>query len=188
MPNYCDYSMCVKGTKENVEEFIKVIQADYNYGTMEFSHDRHFFRVFEANYDEIEEMLDGKYQAIIDGYCAWSVRSCMFDGYASYYNSIKKDYPNNFRGTTLLTESERLNLDIEVYSEECGCCFQEHYVVVNGDLICDECVEYNEYCIDEYNSKEDAEAELGIEISDEEWDSGECFISRGGFESWDFEI
>ena len=185
MPNYCDYSMCVKGTKENVEEFIKVIQADYDYHGMIFSHDRHLFRVFEANYDEIEKMCDDTYQVIINGYCAWSVASCMLEG--GYYADVKTRYPNEFRGTTLLLESKRLGIDIEVYSEECGCCFQEHYVIVNGDLICDECVEWNEYCIDDYNTKADAEEELGIEITDAEWREG-GFISRGGFESWDFEI
>lgn len=189
MPNYCDYSMCVKGERKNIEEFIKVIQADYDYGTMEFSHDRHFFRVFEASYDEIEELGNEKCQVIIKGYCAWSVSSCMFDNYSlSYYSSLKKDYPNEFRGTTLPIESERLNLDIEVYSEECGMCFQEHYVILKGDLVCDECVDWCEYYLCDYETKEDAERELEIEITDEEWEGDEDFISRGGFGDWDFSI
>ena len=39
-----------------------------------------------------------------------------------------------------------------------------------------------------YYTKEDAERELEIKITDEEWNSGEDFISRGGFENWNFEI
>lgn len=186
MPNYCNYSMCVVGKKKNVEEFIKVMQADYNYGTMEFSHDRHMFRVFEAECDGVEERCDDTYQAIINGYCAWSVTSCMLEG--GYYREFKRDYGDNCRGTTLLIESKRLNLDIEVYSEECGMCFQEHLIVRDGELTTDECVDWYEYCIDEYDTKEEAEAELDIEITDEEWNSGESYISSGGFESWDFEI
>lgn len=185
MPNYCNYSMCVAGTKESVEEFIKVIQADYNYVTMEFSHDRHMFRVFEAEHDEVDEYGDGKFRTIIDGYCAWSVSSCMLEG--GYYKDCKNSYGDDFRGTTLLLESKRLNIDIEVYSEEPGCCFQEHYVVSNGKLVCEECVEWNEYYLDDYETKEDAEKELGIEITDEEWKEG-GFIGRGGFPDWDFEI
>lgn len=189
MPNYCSYSMCVKGKKENVEEFIKVIEADYNYHTMEFSYDRHLFRVFEAYYNEVEEMADGTWQVIIDGNCAWSVGSCMFDSHSSsYYNTIKSDYPDEFRGTTVPIESERLNLSIEIYSEECGMGFQEHYVVVNGDVICEECVDYYEYWLDEYETKEEAEEDLGIEITDEKWNNNEGYITRGGFENWDFEI
>ena len=186
MPNYCDYSMCVIGRKENVEEFIKVIKADYNYVTMEFSYDRHLFRVFEADYDEIEQIEGDVYQVIINGDCAWSVSSCMLDSYHSYYSQCKEKYPKEFRGTTLQIESERLNLDIKVFSEERGRYFQEHYIIRKGELEVDECVDWEEYFLEEYKTKEEAEKDLGIEITDEEWENEEV-ISRGGFE-WDFEI
>lgn len=179
------YSMCVKGKKENINEFIKVIKAGYDYGAMEFDHDRHFCRVFEAYYEEIEDLGNGLAQVIINGDCAWSVNSCMFED--GYYSSLKAAYPNEFRGTTLPIESKRLGLDIEVFSEECGMCFQEHYVIINGDVIIDECVDWYEYCIDEYKTKEEAEEDLGIEITDEEWEEHE-FISRGGFGDWNFDI
>ena len=186
MSNYCNYSMCVVGTKENVEEFTKVINADYDYRTMQFSYDRHMFRVFEAECDEIEERDNGIYQTVINGYCAWSVSSCMLEG--GYYKDCKERYGSNFRGTTLLIESKRLNIDIEVFSEESGMCFQEHYVIRDGRLICNECVDWNEYWIDDYETKEEAEAELDITITDEEWNCGDACFSRGGFENWDFEI
>ena len=187
MPNYCNYSMCVVGAKENIEEFIKVIQADYNYGNMTFSYDRHMFRVFEAECDEIEERLNGSYQAIINGYCAWSVASCMLED--GYYNSMKEKHPLDFRGTTLLIESKKLNLDIEVYSEETGCCFQEHYVIIKGDFVRDECVDWVEIWVDDYKTKEEAEEDLEMTITDEEWKIGsdEGHFDRGGFD-WDFEI
>lgn len=186
MPNICLYSMCVKGKKENIEEFIKVIKADYDYGTMEFTHDRHLFRVFSADDNEIEQVDDDVYEVIINGDCAWSVSSCMFESY--YYSDLKQRFPNEFRGTTLPIESERLNLDIEVYSEECGCCFQEHYVIIHGDINVYDSVDWYEYDLSEYETKEEAEEELDIEITDEEWNSEDDFISRGGFGSWDFEI
>ena len=189
MPNYCYYQMCVKGTKENVEEFIKVIKAGYNYGTMEFDYDRHLFRVFEADYDEIEKVDDNEYRVVISGDCAWSVSSCMLnEHFSSYYNCIKERYPNEFRGTTLPLESKRLQLAIEVYSEECGEAFQEHYLFENGETIIDECVDYSEYYIGDYNSKAEAEEDLDIDITDEEWNSGEEYIKRGGFEEWYFDI
>lgn len=186
MPNYCDYSMCVRGTKANVEEFIKVIQADYDYHTMEFSHDRHMFRVFEAECNELEDCVDGTFRVEINGYCAWSVESCMLED--GYYRRMKDEYPDNFRGTTLLIESKKLNLDIEVYSEECGCCFQEHYVIKNGEMVCDECVDLEEYFVDEYENKKQAEEEIGVEFTDEEWENRDQGITRGGFEDWNFEI
>lgn len=187
MPNYCNYSMCVVGKRKNVEEFIKVIQADYDYGNMVFSHDRHMFRVFEAECDEIEKRADGRFQTIINGYCAWSVNSCMFEG--EYYGSFKKDYPDDFRGTTLCRESANLNLDIEVYSEESGMCFQEHYIIIDGAIECEDCVDWEEVWIDGYKTKEEAEEDLDTTITDEEWATGldEGYFTRGGFD-WDFEI
>jgi len=32
MPNYCDFSMKIKGKKENVKTFIEWLSAHYNYG------------------------------------------------------------------------------------------------------------------------------------------------------------
>lgn len=186
MPNYCNYSMCVVGKKESIEEFIKVMRADYDYGNMEFNHDRHMFRVFEAEYDEIEERYNDTYQVVINGYCAWSVASCMLE--RGYYRDFKERYGDNFRGTTLLIESERLGIDIEVFSEEGGMCFQEHYMIIEGELARSECVDWTEYWIDDYETKEEAETELEIKITDEEWNSGDVCFSRGGFENWDFEI
>lgn len=187
MPNYCSYLMCVKGKKENIKEFIKVIKADYNYGAMEFSFDRHMFRVFAADYDEIEQIGENAYQVLINGYCAWSVSSCMLDSLHSYYASCKEKYKENFRGTTLPIESKRLNLDIEVFSEESGMCFQEHYIIRNGIMEVDDCVDWNEYFLEEYETKEEAEKDLGIVITDDEWNNEEV-ISRGGFGEWDFII
>lgn len=188
MPNYCNYSMCVVGAKENIEKFIKVINSGYNYGTMEFDYDRHLFRVFEAVNDEIEERYDGRFQTTINGYCAWSVSSCMLED--GYYRSVKKNYPDNFRGTTLDIESKNLDLDIEVFSEESGMCFQEHYIIKNGEVVCDECVDWEEVWIDDYKTKEEAEEDLDMKITDEEWVAGleEGCFTRGGFENWDFEI
>ena len=188
MPNYCSYSMCVVGKKENVEEFIKVMQADYDYGAMKFSYDRHMFRVFKADCDEVEERFDGRFQTIITGYCAWSVSSCMLE--SGYYGDFKETYGVNFRGTTLLIESEKLGLDIEVYSEEGGMCFQEHYIIIKGEMVRDECVDWQEFWVEEFETKEKAEEELEMSITDEEWKFAleEGRFMRGGFLNWDFEI
>lgn len=180
MANICSFSMLVKGDTENIKKF---------YNAMTQNGSIYMGRGADAKLELDEE--DGVGQ--IDGWCKWSVRSAMESNAISMRNNpgmwaFSNVDPTKLEFITLFEACRKWNLDMEVYSEEPGCCFQEHYVVVNGDLICDECVEWNEYCIDDYESKEEAEAELGIEITDEEWNSGECFIGRGGFESWDFEI
>ena len=56
----------------------------------------------------------------------------------------------------------------------------------NGVVEIDECVEWNEYWLDCYETKEEAEEELEMEITDAEWEEG--LVQRGGFEEWVFEI
>ena len=185
MTNPCFYSMKAKGAREDIEEFIQVVKADYDYNTMEFNFDRHLQRVYIADEEDIEAVDENTYSVFINGECAWSVVVCMLED--GYYNDMKARLGDKFRGTTLVHESERLNLEIEVFSEECSMCFQEHYLVRHGVLEIDECVEWNEYFLDEYETKEEAEDDLDIEITDDEWEEREM-ITRGGFGDWEFTI
>lgn len=189
MPNYCDYEMKVVGNEESIKEFIKVMNSNYNYHTMEFDFDRHMGgRVFEVETTEdIVEQENGKFYTTIYGYCAWSVYSCMFEGAHTYYSQLKEEYGEKCRSTTIPIESKRLNLDIEIYSKESGMAFQEHYLVKQGTIELDEECEYTECYLDDYETKEEAERELEIKITDYEWDEG-GYISRGGFEEWSYEI
>ena len=103
----------------------------------------HLFRVFEANLirDQcyyIPPDENGDIIRTISGYCAWSVYSCMFEGRCTYYNDFMRDFGIRyigFFGTTIPKLSRLLNLDIEIFSEETGVCFQEHYRVTNGNII-----------------------------------------------------
>lgn len=188
MPNICNYSMRVVGKRINIKEFIKIMKADYDYYSMTFSHNCHFFRVFEADADEIEDYCDGRSAVTINGDCAWSVYTCMFNnGPRSYYQELKRSYPNDFHGTLLPIESKRLNLDIEIFSEEGGCAFQEHYIVKQGEILCDDCVDWIKYDVEPYKSKNEAAKDLEVEFTDEEWNNNDGTICRGGFE-WDFSI
>ena len=103
----------------------------------------HLFRVFEANVNETECFClppdeNGDIIRAVSGYCAWSVYSCMFEGRCTYYNDFMRDFGIRyigFFGTTIPKLSRLLNLDIEIFSEETGVCFQEHYRVTNGNII-----------------------------------------------------
>ena len=180
MANICGFSMLIRGNHNDIESF---------YNAMSQKGNIYMGRGADATLEFEDDNV-----ARIEGWCKWSIQSALIDNAISMRTNPTMWYwgegvnANKLQFITLFEACSKWNLDMEVYSEECGCCFQEHYVCINGDVICDECVEYNEYCIDEFQTKEDAEAELGIKISDEEWNSGESFISRGGFENWDFEI
>ena len=122
MPNFCYYQMRVRGNEDKVEEFIDIIQADYHIKNGICSHDRHFWRVFDANVLD-RQFENGSGYAEIEGDCAWSVHACMCDGDGSY----NEDNPN-LGGTTLQAESEKLHISIEVFSSETGCCFMKSFV------------------------------------------------------------
>lgn len=181
MANICSFSMCVRGKRKDIGSFYNAMTQNGNV---------YMGRGADADI----EYEDEDNRAFISGWCKWSVQSAMVDNAISMREEPDMWYwgegvdITQLEFITLFEACEKWNLDMEVYSEESGCCFQEHYVCINGNIICDECVEWNEYCLSDYETKEEAETELEIEITDKEWNSEEEYIGRGGFESWDFEI
>lgn len=165
MANNAFYLMKVVGNHNNIEAFIRAMKWQGEYTEQGVG------RVFNADVSEQE----GNY-AMIEGDCAWSVISAMRN----------EGNPNNIEKL-----SARLNLAIEVYCEECGFEFQEHFLVINGNVIIDECIHWEEHAVEDYDTKEEAEEELDTTFTDEEWENREANdyrICRGGFDSWDFEI
>lgn len=156
MANYCYYEMKVVGKENNVKELVKYLEANYEYKGNELvmcEADKHFFRVFYA--EVIDEYgADKGYINLISGDCAWSTFSCMLKGEHSYYDIFKNR--KGFKGTNLVDASRDLSLDIEVFSEEPGCGFMEHYLIKQGVMDIDECENYEETYneeIDEYEKK-----------------------------------
>ena len=137
MPNYCNYEMKIKGSKKAIQRIVDCLEADYNYTEGKPSH-KHFFRVFEVIYDKPVHRGGNTYELYIWGDCAWSVKVCMCSGDWTYYNLMKKDHPDIFMGTTLQEQSR--NCEIEVFSEEEGMEFSEHYVFKNGKCLVEDCV------------------------------------------------
>jgi len=149
MANDCLYEMKIRGKEKDVARFVKCLKADYNYNEGKPEH-KHFFRIFDCYDDEyeIEKDANGICTQLVWGYCAWSVASCMrgCEDY-SYYESCKEKFPDTFMGTNLKEQTK--NLEVEIFSEEPGMSFSEHYYYKNGKCILDdtcdlEVVEENE--------------------------------------------
>ena len=140
MANCCTFNMVVAGRKENVEEFIEVLNSYYHYdenGEYRGTFDRHLCRV---NGKEVVQRIDdkqGNCEIYVSGDCAWSIYSSMTEG-GYYSRRYKKDYGDRSHATTLKLESRKLQLKIEVFSEEEGFGFREHYRYDNGDVIVEE--------------------------------------------------
>lgn len=134
MPNYCNYEMKIKGDKDAIKRVVDCLKAKYNYHAGTKPSHKHFCRVFQVEYK-----MESDNVCFIYGNCAWSVYSCMLNGENTYYNSIKKDHKDIFMGTTLLEQSK--DCEIEVFSEEEGMGFSEHYRLKNGKYLVDETVD-----------------------------------------------
>lgn len=150
MPNICTARIRVRGRRDCVDEFIQILGADYSYARKDsnepshFSHIPHMYRIFECDLiDRVDYGMCSYAELAIE--CAWSVFVCMFEGAHTYFTQnntpeFTEQYGPSF-ATNVVFESARLHLDIEIFSSEPGMCFQEHYRLVNGVKVTDECVD-----------------------------------------------
>lgn len=167
MANYCSFSMIVKGKIKNIEQFINMMEQK---GTVWMG--RGASVDFSDMEDlDMEEIGNEKFRCQIDGSTKWSIKSSLIDNAISMrtepdvWSFGKEIDKTKLSFITLFEACQQLELDMEAYSEECGCCFQEHYLFVEGELIKEECVDY----VETYN--EDTEE----------------YETEGGFD-WNFEI
>lgn len=156
MANDCYFNMKIIGTKKHIDMFYAQIPA---YTDKSLTTGGQYFNVGD---DEVVV-------AYIDGDCRRSILSSMIAPEPHF----------------LLKITQELDLKIEVFSAEAGMGFQEHYIIDRSKTIVEECVDWETYCLGEFETKEQAEKELDTTITDEEWDNK--IICRGGF-SWDFTI
>lgn len=172
MANNCCFNMMVVGSKDNVKELAAIMNYEHP--------EKKMCRIFSAYVYEEDTMPNGEYYAKISGDCAWSVYVCMFDGAHTYASQISDP-----EVTTLPAESARLNLDIEVYSDEPGVGFAEHYRIINGVVKVFEEAELEEYW---YNAARDGDfSKYKKEMEFPEWLTEDMFeeddiVRVGGYE------
>ena len=178
MPNYCNYELHAYGKKKDIQTLYDWLRADYYYrddgiiievteenGTKRPVEHHIGYRVFEANttFFEDEDIKKASPDedglcAYIEGYCAWSVYSCMLetgqDGLGVTYLDHHKDDKTS-RAVSIVEASKILNLDIEIFSSESGCCFTEHYLIKHGELEVNEEGKYYVMFIDKDTTYED---------------------------------
>ena len=189
MPNYATYEARILGNEENVMKVVEIFQRE-NYEDGE-----HMFRIFEANlFDDglyESERVKGKHVAIITGYCAWSLATCMFRDQSSYYG-----HPDASPNAIDITEiSKKYDVEVEMYSEEEGIGFEEYYYIKNGKILKEGIAEDLEVIIpDSYDNYEEFTEEYGHpsndnpvtkEMFDRARENGED-IRLGGYDEWAF--
>lgn len=171
MANNCIYTMKVIGnSREDVNAFVDMMTYE--------NKERYFARIFSADpYDEEEK--DGRYSVMIAGDCAWSVYSCMCSGPWSYYGQ-----GNNSDLTNLEIETKRLGLTVEIYSQEPGIGFAEHFIYDNGNCLVGEETDFSEYWNDEFETTEEFMEEYGLDLTPTQCDELEenGYVTIGGFD------
>lgn len=180
MPNYCTYSLRAKGTPKAIDE-LEARLTDYD-------HTPHFWRVFEAiRSDDDPDGKAGEDDVVVaqfDGSCAWSVYSCMCEGEHTYAS----DHGTPETATSLHKTAKELGLEIEVFSEEPGIGFAEHFHYgADGGVIADETCDFEEvwWDRDEYPTFDEfAEENDTCGLTEEDFGEEE-YASVGGF-GWDF--
>lgn len=164
MANLCSYSMRVKGNRDSVCRFYnRMINSDMP---------NHLCGIYEADINKLPENKDGTITIEIVGACAWSIENCR----------TKEE------GIDLLAvNSKELNLIIEIWSDECGIGFQEHFLYKKGKCLCSKCIPWNEYFYntDEFRSFEEFKEAylLPDNISEKDLDENNCYYT-GGFDNY----
>lgn len=175
MANICEFYMKVKGQKESVETFYKIISRSSN-----IYKNRVLGRVYEV-YKEDEYFMGqngaGDYAMILSGECAWSVCTSIL-----YKKGDKSG---------LDFESKALGLVIEVFSREPGMGFEEHYIIDNGDIILEECEDMIEifleyYCAEKNCGLGQAIQQINVVYQDQRirYEEGDYYVYIGGVDNY----
>lgn len=160
MANYCEYMMKITGRKENVDELIEMMKWQGKYANDGLG------RIYDCWVGDVEELDETFASVYASGNCAWSVLTSMRN--------------HNGRHPSLESETERLGLLVEVYSSEPGMCFQEHCMIDKGEVVIDECVDYEEHYIGDFDTLEEYNKEYGTDFT-EDMIQDEEYIYVGGY-------
>ena len=129
MANNCMYDIHVTGSKEGIDTIRSGFGIPENTGVF-------FGRIYSAEeYDSGER--DGEYYSYLYGDCAWSVDSA---------------FNKNFRDII-----SKYKLNVEIYSEEPGVGFMEHYMWEYGEMTLNETADFLLWHIDDFVNEEDLE-------------------------------
>ena len=169
MPNYCSYTMCaVSKDKKKLERLLKIMNYKDNvyYIYRCFGADSETDITTTDNYTGNEPL----YKVKIFGDVAWSCYK-WFETEENKQDKVVLRYDGaniiygNAHYITLDILCKKLGIGIELFSEEPGCCFQEHYHVNHkGEILTSDCVEWHEiWCDNDGNELDEPYTEGGFE-------------------------
>lgn len=133
MPNMCYFQMKISGPQAAIDEFVDAIKWAGPFSNNGLG------RAFSFDFPcpgEIEKDIKRGYIAVFgEGDCDNSILSSLRD-YSGYKRSLE-------------SETKRLGLAVEYFSSETGCHFQEHGIIVCGNVLTHDCVYYEETFVED---------------------------------------
>lgn len=156
MPNWCSGWMKIRGKKQDILDFFKNEVAIFTY-------DKTYSRttseaVFENDEKNLQYILK---QAINqDLYLRNSRRFFFLDKEITFYNNepeicylnleIQQAWYINV-GELLTSHSKKYNIDFNIYASECGMEFEQYITIVNGKVIRNDAIEYDDFGFEAIN-------------------------------------
>lgn len=188
MANCCEVNFKIVGEKKHIEFMLRSLQQEKGIFV-----GRGMSMYETPNY---EDLGDGKFACEGFGDVKWSIRSALFDNAISMRENPSMWYfgedvdVNKIQFVTLAEASKLFNVDVEMYSTEPWCCFAEHYLIKDGEIIIDEQVPYfemyHEYLTDETIAE--IEEGLGRKLLEDEIGGNDDYIIIGGYGEYGWEI
>ena len=178
MANICSVEMKIVGKRPNIELFISALEQ------------KNKVYMGRGLYITDLEFDDEAGCAILSGDCKWSIQSALIECAIRMREnpSIRLfkevEDPKELTFLTLDEACGMYNVSVEAFSTEPGCQFSEHYIVTPSGIEENETCEYIETWLDhgEYPTKEAAEKELKVSITDEDWENEASIVIAGGFD------
>ena len=149
MPNWCEYTMkAVSKSQEALDRLINI---------MNYYDNEYFIYRCATVYEGDKYQEDGYFVTLLHGDVAWSC--------GSWFDTIeRKDETMESVGhyITLDLLCQRLGIAVEVFGEESGMGFQEHYLCnPKGDVLWNECTAWHQTWFDDDGNDLDEPIESG---------------------------
>lgn len=193
MANDCSFWFrAVSRDPEKLHDFVECWKTEY------YAEGPHLYRISDC-YETVDiqrsEDNNDLFYVECAGTCAWSLEACITMYGSSYFGgmldgSIKKPeeimpYDKNGRCIEILCHDYETG--IEIFSEEPGCGFAEHYVVdPKGNLVIDETCDMHEYWWDRDNQTiEEFNEENGTSYTEDDF-NGDDYLTVGGYANEDY--
>lgn len=150
MPNWCKGTLKIRGSKENILNFLKnelkcidILGNDLGQPKIEFNEDYEEITVTSPDEKEYAYWIQGTRRNFIEeftGGYVWEIdndkRLFVCDNFKAAWGIQPEPY---------VELSQKYNLDFRIYGFECGMCFNQDIEILNGKITINETIKYDDY-------------------------------------------